>query len=305
MRSLVVVGPGAIGCLLAGKLAGPERSVWLLDHHKERAALIAEQGLIIESATGTEHHAVNVTADANEPGSADLLLLCVKSYDTLDAMQSVSPLLGSGVAALSLQNGLGNIEKMAKFLPINRIMAGTTTLGATLLAPGHIHHAGDGMTVIGAATSQGRPRAAAIVNLLRGSGLGVGLTENLLGLLWSKLAIIAAIGPVSAISGKTNGELLEDSELRAMLSEAAIETAAVAHAKGIKLLYQDAVAATEEVCKSTAKNASSMLQDVRAGRRTEIDAINGIILREARALCMPAPVNSRLYEAVTRLQGTS
>jgi 2-dehydropantoate 2-reductase len=302
LRRLVVVGPGAIGCLLGRILSDSGRDVWLLDRRPDRADRITRQGLLVETAAGARRYAMRATADAARIGEADLVLVCVKAHDTAEAMRGAAPLLGAATLVLSIQNGLGNLEIIARSVPRHRILAGTTTLGAIHLGPGHIRHAGEGMTILGAVAPEGRPRAAAVVDLLRASGAAAGLTDNIPGLLWSKLVVNAAIGPLSAVSGRTNGELLENPELRATLAEAAREAADVARAKGVRLLYPDPVAATEEVCRTTAPNLSSMLQDIRGGRRTEIEAINGVILREARALCVPAPVNARLYEAVLRLQ---
>ncbi len=302
LKKLVVVGPGAIGCLLGRILSASGRDVWLLDHRPDRADQICRNGLYVETAAGTGHYAIKATADANVIGAADLAMMCVKAHDTADAMKSIAPLLASSTLVLSIQNGLGNIEIIARSVSWSRILAGTTTLGAIHLGPGHIRYTGDGMTLLGAATPEAQPRAAAVVDLLRASGAAAGLTDNIPGLLWSKLVANAAIGPLTALHGLTNAELLENPELRATMSEAAREAAEVARAKGVRLLYSDTVAATEEVCRTTASNLSSMLQDIRRGRRTEIEAITGVILREARALCVPVPVNARLYEAVLRLQ---
>lgn len=300
---IAVVGPGAIGCLFASLLGESRRhEVWLVDKRPERAEHIAREGIRVEGVRGKRHVAVPATVDPGRVGKADLVCICVKAYDVASAIATAEPLLDGRTRVLSLQNGLGNIETISQRVPLGRIVAGATTFGALCLGPGHIRHTGEGSTTIGPAASEGREAAATVAEIFAAAGIETILTGEVTSLLWSKLIINAAICPLSAISGLPNGRLPGHAEWGPTLRAAAQEAAAVARAMNIVLLYRDPVRAVLKVCRRTAENVSSMLQDIRRGKQTEIEAINGAVLREARRLGIPAPTIERLYREVKRLQ---
>ena len=297
---IVIIGPGAMGSLLAGLLASAHE-VHILDKHPARAAQIMQQGLQIEDQHGRRRIPIRVTTHAVTLAGADLVIVCVKAFDTGSVLPALTLLAASHTQVLTLQNGLGNVEQLLTILPASRVFAGVTAHGATLLGTGHVRHAGSGPTTVSSPHAHQR----AIKKLAHGlsaAGLATEPAPEILPVLWSKLVINAAIGPVSALAGVPNGQLLELRSWRDLLRAAALESAAVAERQGIRLLYPDPVAAVEEVCRRTATNFSSMLQDVRRGGRTEIDAINGAIIRAAAALDLATPVNTDL---VRRLRAAS
>lgn len=298
---IAVIGPGGIGCLFAGLLAETGHDVVLIDRRPERAALIAREGLVIESAAGLRRIALRASAFPAACGRADLIILCVKAHETAGTAPSVSALAAPGAKLLCLQNGLGHPEMFRPILAEDNIFAGVTTNGTTPLGLNHIRHAGAGQTVIGA-LGHDRPGAEMLANLFSQSGIEAAATADTAGMLWSKLVINAAICPVSVLAGQPNGELVRAGHWRALLRRAAIESAAIAAARGIKLSFSDPVQATEEVCLKTALNFSSMLQDVRRGRQTEIAEINGAIIRAAAELGREAPVNRMLLEKIVELE---
>lgn len=299
---IAIVGPGAIGCLLAALLTRAGHRIALLDKDPDRARLIAGQGLRVESPAGVETFAVEVTADPlSIAGPMDFVCICVKSYDTRSAIRHALPLLSAGTATVSLQNGLGNAEQIAAESGAAPVCA-VTAHGSTTLGPGSIRHAGAGPTAVAPAGAAARPAATRFSQLLEEAHLETVRRNNHLSMLWSKVAVNAAINAVTALNDVPNGAVLDRPDLRATAMAAATEVAQVAAAAGIELYCESAVAEVEQVCELTRNNISSMLQDVRAGRRTEIDAITGAVVAKAREFGVAAPANEMLLEKIRSLR---
>ncbi len=298
---IVVVGPGAIGCLFAALLKEAGNDVTLLDKEPERARRISQTGIRIEGIGGARTVPIAAEADPSVIGAADFVCICVKSYDTLSAVKHALPLIGPRTAVVSLQNGLGNAEQIAGVAGAEKVICATTSQGSTSLGAGHVRHAGLAPTFVAPFT--GSKRAAEFVKTLNKSGIEAQLLDNAAAMLWSKAVVNAAINPVTAIWKVPNGQVIERADLRKIAFDAAEEAENVARAKGVSLLFDKAAAEVESVCRKTRDNISSMLQDVRRGRRTEIDAINGVIVKEGRNLGMKAPVNEMLVERVMDIRG--
>ncbi len=307
---IVIVGPGAMGCLYAAFLSKSltcsgrqeKEEVWLLDNNKERAEKIKESGINIEGISGSWQAKPRIAADAKEIGEADLIIIGVKSYDTKPAIIQCKPLIGNNTAVLTLQNGLGNIEIIGEIAGHDKVIGGVTNQGATLLGAGHIRHAGRGETIIGRIDGKIPVQMRAIREIFNKVGLETRISRDIKGLLWSKLIINAAINPLSAITRLHNGRLVELEGVRKILRETVAEATKVAKRKRIKLIYDDPLAKVEAVCEATANNISSMLQDVLRKKRTEIDFINGVIVRQAQELGIAVPVNSILLDLVKTIE---
>lgn len=299
---VAIVGAGAMGGMFAYLLSRTGEEIWLVDKHPERAEKIRRDGLRIEGVSGEHMVRVSITTRPEEIGSTDLVLIFVKAYDTRKAARDALPLVGEDTLVLTLQNGLGNLEAIGEVVGEERVAGGITSHGATLLGAGHVRHAGKGETVIGMKTGPGSPRLRPIVHLFSTAGIETKITEDLEGLIWGKLLINVGINPLTAITGLRNGQLLHFPETRELLRWAVEEAHKVAQAKGIKLLYADPVERTEEVCRATADNISSMLQDVRRGKQTEVDFINGAIVREGEKVGVPTPVN-RILTLLVKFMG--
>jgi 2-dehydropantoate 2-reductase len=198
----------------------------------------------------------------------------------------------SGVA-LTLQNGLGNLEALQQVLGAERAALGVTTTGATLLGPGLVRVGGTGPTYIGH-----HPRLEPYVPLFRQAGFEVEVEGDVESLLWGKLAVNAGINPLTALLRLVNGALVDEPEARALMGEAAQETAVVATALGVDLPYVDAALQAEEIARRTGSNRSSMLQDILRGAPTEIDAINGAVADTGERLGVATPVNRTLWRLV-------
>jgi 2-dehydropantoate 2-reductase len=220
----------------------------------------------------------------------------VKSWQTERVARQLEGYLTKGGIALTLQNGLGNYETLVEALGQKRVALGVTTVGARMLEPGYVQHTGEGKVSIGV-----HPNLDGLEELLNKAGFQVEMITDPRSLLWGKLVINAAINPLTALLRVANGELLARPTARELLRNAACEAALVATRQGIKLPYADPVVAVEEVARNTASNISSMLQDVLRGTPTEIDAINGAIIKAGEQVKVPTPVNTMLWQLVKSL----
>ncbi len=295
---LIIVGPGAMGCLHAALLAEAGLRVTLLDHKEERAATLAREGVSLEMPDGsTRTVPVPATGYPESVETADLVLILTKAYDTEDAIRHAAPVIGEGTSVLTLQNGLGNYEILQRHVPPAQVLAGVTSSGATLLGVGRIRVAGIGAITLGSPVGNWE-RAEAAAEVFRRAGLTAQVTDNVDAALWRKAIINAAINPLGALTGRRNGELLQHPPLRRLLGRVAQEAHQVALAAGLPLGDLDPMATVEEVCQATAANQCSMLQDVLAGRPTEIEQINGEIVRRGKATSLPTPLNEALVALI-------
>jgi 2-dehydropantoate 2-reductase len=301
---IVIVGPGAMGSLFAAFLSRTKEEVWLLDKNQERAAKINQQGIKIEGVSGEWQAKVKATAESKDIGKANLLIICVKSYDTKSAIISVKALVGEDTSVLTLQNGLGNIEIIAEIVGADKVIGGITNMGATLLDTGCLRHAGKGETIIGRIDAKIPVEMRAIREVFNKAGLETRISRDIKGFLWSKLLINAGINALTAITRLANGKLLDFEGTRKIMRMAVTEGIKVAKRKRIKLIYDDPLAKVESVCEATADNISSMLQDVLRKRRTEVDFINGVIVRQGQEMGIPVPANAILLDLVKTIEAS-
>ena len=285
--------------LIGGRLA-PHAKLTLLGSWKEGLDALRKQGIRLEQNGHVEHARVKVAADPADCVGAQTALVLVKSWQSERAANMLADCLAPDGVALTLQNGLGNIETLEARIGRDRAALGVTTAGATLLGPGRVRDGGAGATHV-----VPHPRLAPLVDLLQRAGIAIYPADDIEGLVWGKLAINAGINPLTALLEVPNGELIVRSQARSLMAEAALEVASVAEARGIRLPYANPVEQIEQVARRTADNDSSMLQDIRRGAPTEIDAINGAVVREGQRLGVSAPVNRILWKLVqTKACGT-
>lgn len=295
-----------MGSLFGGLLALAGEDVWLIDPRADHVEAVRANGLLM-SHEGQEWRApAHATTDPNEPGPVDLIIVMVKSFDTLGACEAARPLLGPKTIALSLQNGLGNPEKIAAGLGTSRVIAGVTELGANLEAPGRIELSGNvmnksGLTSIGAwQDGVTRGDVEKIAECFESANMAVDLRDDIESFVWSKLAFAASMAPLTAITGLRVGGVIAFEEGRALMTGIIDEIVTVAAAKGIALerdaVLERAVATFTDI----AEHTPSMAADVQAERRTEIGALNGAVVEEAERLGIDAPVN-RVISRLVRL----
>jgi len=301
---IVIVGPGAMGCLFAAFLSKSKEEVWLLDKDKERAAKINKQGIVVDGIPGNWQPRVNTTSIVQEIGKADLVLICVKSYDTKAAMQEAKALVGEDTLVLTLQNGIGNLEILSEIVGEEKVIGGVTNMGAILLDTGHIKFAGKGETIMGLVDGKIPVQMRAIREMFNKAGLETKVSRDIKSLLWSKLVINVGINALTAVTRLYNGKILDFEGSRKILREAVTEAVKIVKRKRIKLLYDDPLAKVEAVCEATAPNISSMLQDVLRKKKTEIDFINGVIVRFGQELSINVPVNSLLVDLIKTIEAS-
>lgn len=293
MTEILIVGTGAMALLFGGRLVASGVKVTLLGTWEEGIQAIRENGIRITGETGEFAYPVKATSDIKEIKRVPFALVLVKSWQTERAARQLEEVIQHDSVVLTLQNGLGNLAILSDALGEERTALGVTTYGATLLEPGLVRCGGEGVISLGI-----HPWLRTLKVYLQQAGFSIHETPDLSGLVWSKLIINAAINPLSALLGVTNGELLESGAARKIMSIAAEEAAFVASAKGIKISFKDPALAAEEVAAATSGNISSMLQDIRRNSPTEIDAICGEIVREGKRLNVPTPVNNLLFQLV-------
>lgn len=300
---IVVVGPGALGCLIAGFLKSKAgEDVWLLDNSPERAKKISENGIRIEGVSGNHAIKINATADPKDIGPVDLAIICVKSYSTEEASKEIKDIVSENTSVLTLQNGIGNVQILNDYFGEDKVIAGVTNHGSTLLSTGHVRHAGKGETIIGKADGKLSRELKDVVTILTKAGFSTKISKDIDSIIWSKLVINVGINALTAITRLTNGKVVVYEEARGLLRSAVQEAARVVKRKRIKLSYDDPIQKVESVAKATAGNASSMLQDVLNKNRTEIDFINGAIVRQGKATGIPTPVNEMLTALVKTIE---
>ena len=298
-----IVGSGAMGSLFGGRLALSGCDVVLYDISREHVEKVAAEGLEIEdSATGEVTVArPRASTDPRATDGADVLIIFVKSTATEEAASQFAARAGKDAIVLTLQNGLGNEEILSRHFGPERTAAGVTSHGATFLGPGRIRHAGRGPTHI--CMSDGRnSKLARLCTALVEAGFETHVSADVASLVWSKLMINVGINALTAITNQRNGGLLESDDTRAIMADLVAEAVAVARARGVSLTHADPLAVVYNVARTTGDNRSSMLQDFDRHRASEIEVMNGAIVREAARAGIPAPVNATITRLVRALE---
>ncbi len=300
--TIVVVGPGAIGCLFGGIMKEAGHEVVMLDHDPIRAEKINRDGIHIEGVSGNRDVPVRATARPLELPDADMVIIATKAYDTEKAVIDVAGAVGTHTPVVTLQNGLGNVELISKTVGPDKTIGGITSQGATLVGPGSIIHAGSGKTVLGTPLNRDTEYLEKSRYIFDSAGFEPSVSYDLEATIWGKLIINVGINALTAILRLNNGRLLDYKGSRRIMKQAVEEAVATARAKEVHLVNENPLAQVEEVCKLTATNVSSMLQDVLAERKTEIEAINGAVAWLAGGFGIPTPVNETLAFLVQTLE---
>jgi 2-dehydropantoate 2-reductase len=299
---IAIIGAGAMGSLYGGYLARAGEEVWLVDVWQEHVDAVSCSGLVIEEKEADIRTYPKAASDPEEVGPVDLAIVFVKSFLTGDALEKNAALLGPETLVMSLQNGYGNIEQIAARVGRANIIAGTTSHGASMRAPGRIKHAGSGDTHIGWVMNDDEERIEAIAEMLRRAGFVTAVEKNVMELIWSKLIINVGINALTAVLKVKNRELLRMDETKDLLGKAVLEAVEVAAAAGVRFDGGEMVSKVMGVAFATGENNSSMLQDVINKRKTEIDTINGAIVEEGRKHGLETPVNQVLTSLVRALE---
>jgi 2-dehydropantoate 2-reductase len=299
---IAIIGAGAMGCLLASYLA-PHHEVWLVDGWQTQVDTINQQGLRRERDGLTTTCHPHATTDATAVEGADVALVLVKYHQTTWAAQQVVQALAPHGICVTLQNGIGGADVLAETLGDARVTRGVTSLGATLVGPGHVRHAGMGDTVF--ATTLAPAMIQQLSAAFTDGGLPAHASDNLDSLVWGKLVVNVGINALTGILRIPNGMVASHAGARALLTQAVNEAVAVAQALNITLPYDDPVAHVLQVATATAANRSSTLQDVLRGSPSEIATINGAVVRYAHTCGISVPINHLLCDMMDIVDTTT
>ena len=302
---ILILGAGALGSLLGARLSKTEARVSVLTTNTQHVQSIRQGGLTIEELDGSRlcYALEAYDAPSSLKAAPDLVIVVVKTYDIEDALAGIVHYCNPNTVFLTLQNGIGNWERISRVVGKAGVLVGTTAQGATLVEPGLIRHGGNGPTFIG--EPQGGPthRVSSAVDLFQQAGLQTEARDKMQHLIWEKLHANVGINAITALTGIRNGFIAENSVARELCSAAVNEAIMVARKKGFEIDPQMPERVLE-IARSTAVNRSSMGQDVDRGKRTEIDAINGAIVTFGEEAHIPTPVNQTLTRLVKILEAS-
>jgi 2-dehydropantoate 2-reductase len=291
---IAVMGAGAVGCYYGGMLARAGHEVVLIARPRHVEA-IRRNGLLLETLTFREYVPLRAETDPAAIAEAELVLFCVKSSDTDSAARAIAPWLAADARVLSLQNGIDNVERLRAHVR-QRVEAAIVYVAAEMAGDGHVRHHGRGELLLA--------HDALSEHLRRdfsAAGIPLQETDNLNGALWAKLIVNCACNAISAITRQAYGSLWQDLRIRALMHDVVSECEAVAKAEGVRL-PDDVWATVERIMITMPEQRSSTAQDLAQGRRTEIDHLNGLVLRRAEGLGLAVPVNRTLLALVKQLE---
>jgi 2-dehydropantoate 2-reductase len=290
---ITVVGAGAMGASYGGHLARAGHEVALLDTWQDHVDAINRNGLRVDGVLGD--HRIRLPASSAPDGTvpADLAIVFVDANNTAKAAETLARLLAPDGFAITFQNGIGNVEKLQAALGCERVLGGSSMCSAASRAPGHVTLTHMGTTSVGETHGRDSPRVQAMLAALRGAGFEAEHEPNIMGLIWQKFVVNCAVNAIAATTGLRGGEIVRLPELDAFQDRVLDEIMAVTRAKQIRLPNPEIAVKIKANCHKKF-NKPSMLQHVEAGRRTEIEALNGALIREAKALGIPTPNNEAL-----------
>jgi len=301
---IAVIGAGAVGCWAGALLAMHGARVTLIG----RPAMVDAVRMDGLTLLRGEHRDVvpcDASTDMKSVRDADVVLLCVKSTDTLEAATALAPLLDAATTVVSLQNGVDNADRAATALA-HAVHAAAVYVGCEIAAPGVVRHLGRGDLFIGAQPVGEGPAGtwipARIAALFSSAGIPCLVVDDIAATLWQKLIINCAYNAMSALSEATYGALLQDSRARLRMQTLAEEAIAVAHASGVSIDGAAELAGLWRIGEAMPGQLSSTAQDLMRGRRTEIDALNGHIAARGRTLGVPTPLSSEVTALIKLLE---
>jgi 2-dehydropantoate 2-reductase len=296
---IAIVGCGAMGSVYAGLFASAGHEVWAIDRWAEHVEAMKKNGLRLEGKSGDRTVKVHATTEAKEAGACDLVVLATKAMHVAPAAESVKVLLGKDTPVLSIQNGLGGPDTAAEILGRERVMVGVVGgFGASMKGPGHAHHNGMELVRLGEFGGPITPRLKKVEETWSGAGFKVKVFDDIDQLVWEKLVCNCAYSGPCALADGTISQVMSDPDLAKVSAACASEGYAVAMKKGVKLGFTDPVAYVRDFGSKIPNARPSVLLDLMAGRKSEIDVINGSIPRVGKQVGVAAPVNETITALV-------
>ena len=301
---ICILGAGALGCALGGVLTEAGNEVWLINRNADQVDAMNSRGLILRDGGVDRTVAVHAATTAQPAGVADLVVVLVKSFHTQQAMQAATSLVGPGTLVLSLQNGLGHEDILADIVGRERVLAGKTYAGGSQLGVGHVNIGTKGKdTHIGELDGAMTERVQRIADVFNAAGLDTTVSDNIMGTIWDKLLINVATGAITGITGLPYGDLYKQPELEACGVAAVAEAMAVAKASGIRLSITEPSQAWHKAGAGLPYEfRTSMLQSLDKGSITEIDFVNGSVVRWGQRCGVPTPVNQTLVACMKGIE---
>ena len=290
---ICVIGAGAMGGSFAALLDRAGHQVDVVDTWAEHVAAINADGLYMHGALGEHTAKVPASTVPTETAFADWVIVFTDSNNTVQAAETVASVLAPSGCVITMQNGIGNVEALCERLGTERVVGGSSMCSAASDGAGKVHFTHHVYTTIGELDGQDSARIQALAELLRSAGLTINIDPNITSKIWSKFLLNCGVNALCAVTGQRVGEMARVPELYAMQDRVIDEALQVTQAKGIELQDLDVRTTIKKACYYKF-NKPSMLQHVTVGKRTEIDAINGALVREARALGIPTPYNEAL-----------
>jgi len=305
---IVIVGAGALGGLVGAQLATGGEDVTFIEINEARTRLLNETGLYVaEGNKGETCVPVKVVTSVEGLPVADLVFISVKTYQTEPALRACLPVIGPDTFVLSMQNGIGNTDTMAEIIEPRLVLSGITYHSIQHVGPNRIRYR-PGIKPIQIAPYDGKitPEIIEVGEVFRRSGLNTEVADQIDDVIWQKLLHNAVVNPVSALTGLTCRELLDDPHLQNFMRDLCMEIIAVMKARGIPIVEEDdPYAPVVNSQKALGKNRPSMWQDLARSYRTEVDAINGAVVREAEKLGLDAPHNRGLVNFIHSRENVS
>ncbi len=292
---VAVMGAGAVGCYYGAMLARAGHEVVLIGRPAHVEAVRA-RGLRLEAQSFDEHVPLAASNEPDAVRGADLVLFCVKSTDTEAAAAQIAPHLAPGALVLTLQNGVDNDERARSVLRSHEVAAAVVYVATGMAGPGHVKHNGRGELVIAPSA-----RGEEVAQALRAAGVPTEISDNVRGALWAKLVLNCAYNALSAITQLPYGVLVSNEGVPGVLRDVVAECLAVARAEGVTI-PGDIDAAVAGIARTMPAQFSSTAQDLARGKRSEIDHLNGFVLRRGEALGVPVPANRLLWTLVRLLE---
>jgi 2-dehydropantoate 2-reductase len=300
--NIVIVGAGAIGSLHGGLLA--KKSKVVLVGRAPHITAIQKKGLTVKGKTRLSIKIPSVESTKDISIIPDLILLTVKTYDTETASKQILPIIHNQTMVLFLQNGLDNLEKIEQIIEKKHIIAGISTQGAIISKPGEIIHTGKGKTILGELDGHRSKRLKTLVCTFTEAGIETQISDDIVKEIWIKAIINSSINPLTAFFGCKNGYLLENLLLEKIVELVCTESTLIASSERIPVSSLKTIKKTKEVIRDTAQNYSSMLQSIQQGKKTEIDSINGKLIRIGTNHKIDTSLNRILTELITSISSS-
>ncbi len=302
MTRIAIVGGGAMGGTFGVRLANAGHDVTIVDVDADLVKAITADGVHVDTADGPLHARVSATTDTAGAGIQDMVLVFVKAQHTPSAAAGLAPMVGHETAVASLQNGWGNADVIAEFVPVGQLVIGVTYHSATVIGRGHVKHSGQGTTFVGPYDGDDLGHARRVADALESAGMEVTVTADVRTEIWRKLVLNAATLPTAALTTLRAGELGLPGPMLDLVDALAAEAVAVARAQGLAIELDERVERIHATLERAGAGKPSMLQDTEARRKTEVERINGAVVAAGDSAGVPVPLNRAMLAMIGGLE---